>query len=324
MLIPPYIIEKYLISRFQNYRISGREFLIDSVFMEDTKKHMSINLDTGLWQDFKASETGNFTQLVSYVDCVSISTAIKFVRAQMFSDPETLFASSCIEKNESLTKNTVSELFKDFSKFDIKNVNPSDLTERLAYKFITERKLQAWDFYICKTGKFSNRVIIPYMYEGDSFFFQGRNLSRYGMKYLNPSRENGGVKSSDVLFPFDNNADYVFITEGPLDAITLRIHGYNATCTQGSFLSYEQAKQLKGKRIIFAYDSDEAGKSGVQKGIKVLLNRNINSCYVSVLPKGYKDWNEVHVAKNRKEFDALLDDSITKTGLDFTVRGLLE
>ena len=294
------------------------------MFVEDAKKHMSINLDTGLWQDFKASETGNFPQLVSYVDSVSLDTAVKFVRAQMFSNPETLFASSCVEKNESLTKNTVSEIFKDFSKFDIKNVDPSDLTERLAYKFITERKLQAWDFYICKTGKFSNRVIIPYLYEKSAFFFQGRNLSRYGMKYLNPSRENGGVKSSDVLFPFDANADYVFITEGPIDAITLRIHGYNATCTQGSFMSYEQAKQLKGKRIIFAYDSDEAGKSGVQKGIKVLLNRNTNSFHVSVLPEGYKDWNEVHVAKTRKEFDALLDASVTKMDLAFMVRERLK
>ena len=292
---------------------------MNSVFMEDTKRHMSVNMDTGLWQDFKASESGNFTQLVSYVDSVSMETAIRFVRAQMFSDPESLFASSCVEKNESLTANTVSEIFKDFSKFDIKNVDASDLTERLAFKFITERKLQAWDFYICKTGKFSNRVVIPYLYEKEPFFFQGRNLSRYGMKYLNPSRENGGVKSSDVLFPFDINADYVFITEGPIDAITLRIHGYNATCTQGSFMSYEQAKQLKGKKIIFAYDSDEAGKAGVLKGAKILLNRNTNSFYVSAIPEGYKDWNEVHVAKSRVEFDKLLDESVSKMDLRFTV-----
>jgi hypothetical protein len=293
---------------------------MDSVFIEDGKKHMSVNLDTGLWQDFKASESGNFPQLVSYVDSVSMDAAVKFVRAQMFSDPETLFASSCIEKNDSISKNTVSEIFKDFSKFNINNVNAADLTERLACKFIKERKLQAWDFYICKSGKFANRVIIPYMHDNNAFFFQGRNLSRFGMKYLNPSRENGGVKSSDILFPFDTSADYVFITEGPIDAITLRIHGYNATCTQGSFMSYEQARQLKGKRVIFAYDSDEAGKAGVQKGIKMLLNRNTKSFYVSVLPEGYKDWNEVHVDKTREEFDTLLDDSVTKMDLAFMVR----
>jgi len=286
---------------------------------------MSVNLDTGLWQDFKASETGNFPQLVAYVDNVSTDTAVKFIRAQMFSAPEMLFASACVENsNTSLGKNTVPELFEDFEKFDIRKANPADLTERLACKFITERKLGKWDFYIAKTGKYANRIIIPYMHGDDSFFFQGRNLSRFGMKYLNPSRENGGVKASDVLFPFNRKTDYVFVTEGPLDAISLRIHGFNATSTQGSHMSYEQAKQLKGRKIIFAYDSDEAGQAGMRKGMKMLLNRNNNSFYALQLPEGYKDWNEVHVAFSKKDFDDCVNSSIKKIDLAFNINELLK
>ena len=286
---------------------------------------MSINMDTGLWQDFKASESGNFPQLVSYVDSVSVDSAVKFLRAQMFSEPEMLFASGCVEKsNSSLGKNTVPDLFKEFKKLDISKINPADLNERLAYKFISERQLFKWDFYIAKTGKYANRIIIPYVHGDKPFFFQGRNLSRFGMKYLNPSRENGGVKSSDVLFPFNTNSDYVFVTEGPLDAISLRIHGFNATSTQGSHMSYEQARQLKGRKVIFAYDSDDAGKEGIAKGAKMLLNRNHNSVYTLQLPEGFKDWNEVHVAYTNEEFNNHVNSSIKKMDLSFTVNERLK
>ncbi len=46
----------------------GREWVCNSVIdTSDYKRHMSVNLDTGLWQCFKSGETGNFYQLVSIV-----------------------------------------------------------------------------------------------------------------------------------------------------------------------------------------------------------------------------------------------------------------
>jgi len=297
---------------------------MDSIFMEDTKKHLSVNLDSGLWQDFKASESGNFPQLVSYIDSISVDSAVKYIRTQLFSCPENLFKVPVEKNSTSVSENTVSEIFEDFEPLNLKKLDASNLLHRLARKFIIERKLEKWDFYICAKGKYSNRLIIPYTHNGEPFFFQGRNLSTYGMKYLNPSRENGGVKSSDILFPWDESMDYVFVAEGPLDAISLRLNGYNATCTQGSHLSYEQARQMKGKRIIFAYDSDEAGKTGVSKALRILRNKNTNNFYVLKTPSKFKDWNEVHSQVNHETFSALVESSINKVDLSFVLNEELE
>ena len=53
-----------------NYRLSSDdiELVVPSLFVDnDYKRHMSINLVTGLWRCFKSGESGNFAQLYSKI-----------------------------------------------------------------------------------------------------------------------------------------------------------------------------------------------------------------------------------------------------------------
>ena len=318
-MIPSTVIKEYLYAKFPINKVFGQEFTTNSIFVHDEKLHMSINMETGLWQDFKSHENGNFPQLIAAVEDIPYDQALKFLRSKLFDTPEVLFEVSSINTKlqNPERKNTVKDIFKSFKKFDSRRINEDNLTERLARKFVIERKLQKVDLYVCKNGRYANRIIIPYMYDDGPFYFQARNLSVLGVKYLNPSREVTGVKSSEILFPFRDDADYVFMTEGPLDAISLQLNGVNATCTQGSNLSRAQAEQIKDKQIIFAYDNDEAGAAGVAQARKMMLSKNKNHFAVAQLPPKIKDWNELHVlCRDSKEFVGILKTGIKEA--DFT------
>jgi hypothetical protein len=297
-MLPSYLIKDYLSTKFPLNKIIGDEFTTNSIFTSDTGMHMSVNTETGLWQDFKSQQSGNFPQLISYVEDISYDAALQFLRSKLFDSPETLFEISSIrtEVQNVVEDNKISSIVKTFSKFDYKNINEDALYERLARNFVVSRKLTKFDFLISKNGRYVNRLIIPYSYPNSGpYYFQARNLSLLGVKYLNPSKHVTGVKSSDILFPFVEDSDYVFITEGPLDAISLQLNGLNATCTQGCKLSHSQADQIKDKQIIFAYDNDEAGREGIKQARSRMLDKNVKEFALAELPDGAKDWNDLHV-----------------------------
>ncbi len=301
-MLPSSLIKEYLHAKFPVNKVFGQEFTTNSIFAEDEKLHMSINLDTGLWQDFKSQEKGNFAQLIAAVEQIPYESALSYLRSKLLDTPELLFEVSSIRLEQEPVANTnMQGIFNSFKKFDPFSINENSLTERLARKFILSRKLQKGSFYVSTKGRYANRIIIPYVENEVPYYFQARNLSVLGMKYLNPSREVTGVKSSDILYPFKNDCDYIFITEGPVDAITLQVNGINATCTQGSHLSHAQAEALKDKQIIFAYDNDSAGAEGVRQARKMMLSKNKNEFCVARLPEQYKDWNELHVDCESKE-----------------------
>ena len=324
-MVPSNIIKEYLYAKFPDNQVFGTEFTTNSIFTDDEKKHMSINMETGLWQDFKAHEVGNFLQLISYVEEISYEEASKFIMKRVFDTPEALFEISSVRpQNPTKSSNTINDIFKSFSEFNVEDIDPTNLTDRLAYNFVVNRKLQKFKFYICKKGRYANRLIIPFQYQSrNPYFFQARNLSLLGIKYLNPSREVTGVKSSDILFPFDSDSDYVFLTEGPLDAISLQLNGINSTCTQGSTLSHAQAEQIRDKQVVFAYDNDEAGLSGIEKARKLMLHKNVNDFKVASLPPGVKDWNELHATCSHKEFTSIALKGLQTVDFSFQVSAAL-
>ena len=320
MRVPSTIIKDYLTEKFPENRQSNREFIVNSLFSEDYKFHMSINLDTGLWQDFKSGENGNFEQLVSHVDGIPFQAARNWVRRQMLNNPESLFdVSNIAVKNKALKGEGVEKEFKTFKIFNAKKEYKSLSTiRRLASRFIRDRKLPG-KFMFCDKGKFWGRLIIPYVKQGKPFYFQARSLNGAAPKYLNPSRDVHGLKASDILYPFDREEDYVFVTEGPLDAITLQANGVNATCTQGSKLSLTQAREIRGRKVILSYDNDEPGREGMAKAKSVLLSCRESHVYVCLPPRKYKDWNEFHIACTPEEFDDPVVNSIFKLDFDFYV-----
>lgn len=319
MNIPDTIIKEYLLEKFKDFQVQGDEFVVDSIFVEDSKKHMSINMVTGLWQDFKSKESGNFHHLISTLEGISYQEAYRYLGRKLIDSPEALFGVSSLRvKRNEVEESKIKEEFDNFKKLNIgKALLSSSLTFRVAAKMVLSRGLEDFKFYVCEEGKFSNRLIIPYIYKKEPIYFQARNLSSFGMKYLNPGRDYHGVKSSEILFPYNEDLDYVVITEGPMDAIAMQVNGINATCIQGSMLSYSQARLLKGKKVILSFDNDDAGKEGKKKAYNLLKKLNFESISQVQPPKEVKDWNDFHVKlKDKDKFREHVENGLQR--MDFS------
>ena len=261
----------------------------------DWKKHFSINLDTGLWQDFKSGKAGNFVSLYAFLEGITYHKAEStillktFLNDTMPSAPkepptaqveeiklEPLSINSCYSEDEKIKDAWC--LLYERNLFDLEDENPQ--------------------YFFCREGRFANRIIIPYINKDTMYFFQARALyPDMEPKYLNPP-SHVYIKKSDVLYPFDYDEDYVVICEGPLDAISLNLQGVNATCTMGCRVSDSQIDQLAefhGK-VILGYDSDSAGRRGVEDFDRLRKHKRMSTPYFCPIPMEHKDWNEAHVS----------------------------
>jgi len=318
MNIPPTVIKEYLDEKFAENSVTGREFRTNSLFSEDTKRKLYINLDTGMWMDFKSGEKGNFYHLVSFVENVPYSNARSFIRKLAFDKDISLFEVSTLNVENVPVKRdrTIVGDVKDFFPVSpCSDISSPNYLKRTASKFAHDRGLENFKFFVGRSGRYHQRIIIPYFHKDEVFYFQARTLVDRDPKYLNPSKHAYGIKTSEILYPYDETLDYVIVTEGPIDAMTLRAAGYNATCTQGCKMSTVQAKSIKCEKVVIAYDNDESGREGLQEAKKRLLSQRRDSIYKLVPPKEYKDWNEFWVG-GRDSFESYVEKNIVPATWD--------
>ena len=300
----------YLQKHYPDGRLSGdsTEYTMNSLFTDDNKNHMSVNTFTGLWQCFKTGEKGNFAMLISATENISYGKA----NARIAYDEYTSSSSRSFVD--------VSEVLEDRLIEDTVNFEPitreSDTSDPLTQKallFLYNRGLfpeQDGEFYVCRQGKYANRLIIPYIEENREWvYFQARALAPGQVpKYLNPGRSSG-VMARNVILPFDMwGTSNVYVTEGPLDALTLRRNGYNATCTNGSNPSRAQVEMIydDGATVIVAYDNDGAGREGIEKFDKIRKELRLPPFYIAT-PDNHKDWNDLHINVDTDAFQAIAD-----------------
>lgn len=289
-------IKDYLTTKFAGkFKLSsnGRELIMNSpVDPTDRRQHFSINLETGLWQDFRKGEKGNFYFLYSYLEGVTYNQAVNRIQIRCIynTHPPVIEVES--------PSNSIQEEMQNFVPVMLDKQPESEL-EVAAYLYLSDRKIlnDKYPFFVATSGRFHGRVIIPFWRNEDLMYFQARSLIGQKPKYLNPGSE-FGLKSKNFLFPFDLSERYVVICEGPIDAISLQMQGVNATATLGCSISNTQARllaQFQG-RVIVGYDNDEAGKKGL-KSLHQLINcqrfLDIDYCFPD---KRFKDWNDMHVA----------------------------
>ena len=269
--------------------------IVPSIFIaNDYKRHMSINLDSGLWQCFKSGNKGNFIQIYSFLEGLTYNQA----------EADILFKELDVDSTKKIESNIPIQQ-QDEEELHLTPVTVQDYESDIplvlrAWTFLYERKLfnlktEDSKYYVATDGRYAGRLIIPFEEDSEIFYFQARALGDQTPKYLNPSE--GWPKPSQILYPYDTQADHLVICEGPLDAISLQIQGVNATCTMGSSVSEHQVEILrdfKGK-IIIGYDNDDAGKRGVSKFDYLRKLKRMADLYICHPPSEVKDWNEAHI-----------------------------
>jgi 5S rRNA maturation endonuclease (ribonuclease M5) len=325
-MVAPQFIRDYFLEKFKdNYKLSSNndELIVPSVFIQDDwKRHLCINLESGLWQCFKSGNKGNFIQLYSYLEGMTYNQAEAEVLFRELDSPLTPVREKITPKPDPaanipglhLTEVTVNS-----------HSSESSLVQK-AWAFLYERKLfnlqtEEGTYYISTQGRYKNRLVIPFSDEGNIYYFQARSLGAETPKYLNPS--DGWAKPSHILYPYDESADHLVICEGPLDAISLQIQGVNATCTMGSSVSEIQVEQLKefGGKIIIGYDNDDAGKRGINKFDYLRRLKRMTDISICHPPSEVKDWNEAHI--KGINLHSFVEDHTTKYDYDYLIDHLL-
>lgn len=202
---------------------------------------------------------------------------------------------------DNLTKHLLS---KGFTESDI-------LTAGLAKKSDKSGKL--FDF-------FRNRLMFPIIdLRGNVIAFGGRVLDDSLPKYLNSGDSPVFSKKNNLFalnFAKNKGNDRLILAEGYMDVISMHQAGFTeAVATLGTAITPEHSRLMSryAKKIIVAYDTDQAGKKAVEKATKLLgeLSVDINILAVS----DGKDPDEFIRENGAEKFELLLNGA--KNRLDY-------
>lgn len=164
-----------------------------------------------------------------------------------------------------------------------------------AVKYCEERRLftavnKPKSLYVSFSDKVhKNRLIIPFYSQSNKIgTYQSRTLDGTTYpKYLTKYGEKSLYGENNI----DNNIPYIFVFEGPIDAMFVKnsvaVGGASMTDKQETFI-----KKCVGHEIIYVYDNDKNNKEMAKK-IKSIIKQNKK---IFIWPKElekYKDVNEI-------------------------------
>ena len=319
--LTPKHIKHILRKSFSDFQENSEEFRVNSIFTKDDKYKLYINKDTGLWICFKSRERGNIFQLLALLR----STTYKEAQVWAYSDLLGYSKKDLLEiiggQSEASSKaSEAPDLGDMFHNLHLYKLNESIRFHSSSLAFYTteylEKKrildtLEDHPLYLCLSGDYKDRIIIPFIKKDKMVFFQARAIYPKEIKFLTPKVETYKIKSSWVLYPYDVTKD-VYVCEGPMDARILQIQGINATSIQGSAISFIQAKELLrssekfGTNIILSFDNDEAGEQARKLSYRMLVGKlglPIRNIFYDSPPKEYKDWSEAYAASAKIDFN---------------------
>ncbi len=204
-----------------------------------------------------------------------------------------------------------------------------DLYTFLKSKGFSDKEMEI--SFLCKKGKngkmydiFRNRIAFPLISpSGEVLGFSARRLNENDeRKYVNSS-DTPVFKKSKFVFALNmakaHNSHELIMCEGCVDAIALHQAGFDgAVATLGTAITPEQSRTLAKytNKIYLCYDSDTAGQTAAEKGIKLLTQLGISSKVIKV--SNAKDPDEYIKKYGAESFKKLLSDADSE--IDFLIR----
>ena len=156
-------------------------------------------------------------------------------------------------------------------------------------EYLAKRKLYLddYNFYWSPKIGFSNRVIIPFTYDGKVVGYTARAISDAKPKYIS-EQQPGYVFNLDKQ---QNNRSFVIVCEGPFDAISI-----DGCALLGAEIKDSQNWLLKqlAKEIVLVPDRDHEGLKTVEQAIELGW-----SVSMPAWPDGVKDVNDAVVKLGR-------------------------
>ena len=199
-----------------------------------------------------------------------------------------------------LDDNNTTEIRNIIPKFDVRALPMdsqlitdllSDPPEKLipVLEYMVNRKIYPEDFPFYWTPKvgFSNRLIIPFLFNNEIVGWTARTTGDATPKYL--SEQQPGY-----VFNLDNqkdNREFVIVSEGPFDALSI-----DGCALLGSEIKDSQNWLLKqlGKELVLVPDRDHEGPKTVEQAIELGW-----SVSMPAWPSGVKDINDAIIKIGR-------------------------
>jgi DNA primase len=191
----------------------------------------------------------------------------------------------------------------------IDKMSPSHYMRIRARQYLRDRKIPTEGLYVCINGDYKDRIIIPYYdWYGELVWFNGRLMydKKGTLKYMKCKSDGLNITQEDVLYmtSWPRAGTKIYLMEGEIDAISMKIAGLVGCAVGGKFLSDTQIEMIRRYEPVLAFDADEGRfekDSGLQALINIgttLLEKGFPKVGYVRPPKAYKDWNKLLVAKN--------------------------
>lgn len=283
----------YLNKKFKDISDGGKEIRVNSIFCNDSKKHLYINCEKGVYHCWKSNIGGELPELIQKLEKCSYKEAWEILTSysldgfdeKMSSLFEDKFYENHVENKVKLPENThyIHEL--------------DDVTKKVAEDYLYYRKIDNKTLMFCKSGKYANRIIIPYFGKNNELiYWNGRDVTdKNFLRYRGPDKIESGYGKSDVLYVSDwTNTDRLYITEGEFDCLSLIKSGLNSCACGGKELSLKQFELLKSfPEITLAFDADDAGKKALIKLARDFTRQGFKNVNYIIPSIKYKDWNKM-------------------------------
>jgi DNA primase len=314
-------VYSFIMENFPNVSVTrhGSHFNFRCPFCGDSEKskkkkrfHLQfVNDESIFFNCFNCQSSGNFYDLYAHIHGISSEEAYK--KLKRFNEDSI--------KQKLVTKSNITQKKIDFSKYENFNdflerdclsidSNPtsyyhSKLIEYLKF-FQGSRKITT-KLFVCHSGTFEKRIIIPIIENDICIFFQGRRiLETQYPKYLNPSIEKENIILNKENF---NKEKFIIITEGILDADAVGTQG--TTCL-GASITDEFLRELfkyTNKGIVLALDNDKTGQEQIQK---IFKQSEYNKKLLYFTLEKEKDLNEYKTDNpNTDVYKYVLDNALT-------------
>jgi hypothetical protein len=275
--------------------IKGDQFIFNSPFCEDTKRHLYCNVKKywkGLFNCFKSNNKGTVVALVMKVESCNYEKALQILgikQNKFFEKFEIEIGGIDID---ALNQDEFIVLEKPSYIVEL-NEAPFWLKNK-AVEYLISRKMNPEFFQIGIDSRMKNRIVIPYKNrKGEWIYYNGRALFESKLRYLGPPKDEHDIGKADVIFfPkwFEKNQK-VYVCEGEFDCMSICNEEVVSCAIGGKFVSVKQASVLSNKKICLAFDNDIAGKIAIEASAKLLKSFGCEVTYVCP-PEDIKDWNE--------------------------------
>lgn len=189
-----------------------------------------------------------------------------------------------------------------------------DAMANIARNYLVGRKISTKGLYFCTEGEYSGRIIIPYFdRDGNLIWYNARTPfdKKSVIKYLKCKSDGLNITQEDVLYvpAWPAPGQKLYIMEGEIDAISMRIAGLYSCAIGGKFMSDTQIEMIRQYIPVLAFDADEGSKrdSGLQALVNVgkqLMEKGFPKIGYVRPPKAFKDWNKLLVERNAETIKA--------------------